>query len=102
MSYLVTLIVLSAVVYRVSRFLVLDTLIDEPRDKLLDQLERRQGLVYSKLFDLIGCPFCISVWVAAGAVAVHHYAVDDVPVPIWTWLAVATGSLVFWAVIDDE
>ena len=102
MNYLIVLIVLSAVTYRVSRFIVLDSLIDEPRDWAVDRLERKRGLFYSKLVDFIGCPFCISIWVAAATVAVHHFVVEDVPVPVWTWLAVATGSLLLWAWIDSE
>lgn len=70
------IIILSLVTYRVARFLVLDTLIDGTRDRVIDGLERRVGeardaerksaVAYEKLIDLIGCPFCITVWVAAG------------------------------------
>ena len=102
MSYVVTLVVLSAAAYRVSRFLVLDTLIDEPRSWVLDKLERKPGLFYAKLTDLIGCPYCITIWVAGATVAVHHFFIDNMPVPIWTWLAVATGSLVVWGAVDSE
>lgn len=102
MSYIVLVIILSAVVYRVSRFLVMDTLIDEPRNWVINQLERRPGKLSEKLIDLFGCPYCITIWVSAAAVAVHAVAVDNLPVPIWTWLAVATGALVFWGIVDSE
>jgi len=102
MSYIVTLLVLSAVTYRVSRFLVLDTLIDEPRNWVLSKLEMKQGLFFAKLIDLIGCPYCITIWVSAAIVAVHHFLVQALPVPVWTWLAVATGSLVLWNLVDSE
>jgi FtsH-binding integral membrane protein len=102
MSYLLLLIVLSAVTYRVGRFLILDTLIDEPRNRVLSWLEMRPTRFWSKVHDLLGCPFCITIWIAAGAVAITDIWFASVPMPVWTWLAVATGALVFWAVIDSE
>lgn len=101
MNYLIVLLVLSAVTYRVSRFIVHDSLIDAPRNKIYDWLEHREHPFWLKIHELIGCPWCITIWIAAGAVAVHHVVVEDVPVPIWTWLAVATGSLIIWEIIDD-
>ena len=102
MSYIVLLIVLSAVTYRLARFIVLDTLIDEPRDKVMAWLEQHPTMFWSKVYDLLGCPWCITVWVAAAVVAIQDLALDGVPYPIWTWLAVASGSLVFWGYIDRE
>ena len=101
-SYIVTLIVLSAVVYRVSRFIVLDTLIDGTRDKTVDWLERHPALFWTKIKELLGCPWCITIWVAAATVWAQHVFVADVPMPVWTWLTVSTGGLVFWAIIDSE
>ena len=102
MSYLVLLLVMSAVTYRVSRFIVLDTLIDEPRNWVLSWLEMRPNIVTAKLIDLLGCPYCITIWVSAATVATTVAVGYDLPVPVWTWLAVATGSLVLWNVVDSE
>lgn len=102
MTYIVLLIVLSAVTYRVSRFVVLDSLIEAPRNWVLNWLEMHPNVVTSKLVELAGCPWCVTVWVAAAVVAIQDLAIDSVPVPIWSWLAVATGSLVFWGYIDNE
>ena len=102
MTYIVLVIILSAVCYRVSRFIVLDSLIDEPRNWVMSWLEMHPNAFTRKTWELLGCPWCITVWVAAGTVALQHFVVDPVPVPIWTWLAVATGSLVFWGLIDRE
>lgn len=101
MSYVLLLVVLSAVTYRVGRFIVLDTLIDSPRNKVIDWLLGRKKNWSLKLAELIGCPYCITVWVAAGAVALTALF-QPIPYPVWTWLTVATGSLVFWAIIDSE
>ena len=102
MSYLVLVIILSAVVYRVSRFIILDSLVDGTRDRFADFLERHPGLFWTKIGELMRCPYCITIWVAAGAVWAQHVFVSPIPVPIWTWLAVATGSVVFWGIIDSE
>lgn len=102
MTYIVLLVVLSAVTYRVSRFIVLDTLIDAPRNWVLSWLEMHPNMFTNKLLELLGCPWCITIWVAAGAVAIQDQLIDGMPVPIWAWLAVATGSLVFWGIIDNE
>ena len=102
MTFIVLLIVLSAVTYRVSRFIVLDTLIDEPRNAVLSWLEMHPKWYWLKLLELLGCPWCLTIWVAAAVVAIQDLAIDGMPVPVWSWLAVATGSLVFWGIIDKE
>ena len=102
MSYIVLLIVLSAVTYRVSRFIILDTLIDEPRNWVMDKLEMRPNLLTSKLIDLLGCPYCITIWVSAAVVAITSAVGYDMPLPVWSWLAVASGALVVWNLVDSE
>jgi hypothetical protein len=92
---------LSMVVYRVGRFIVLDTLIEEVRDKSYEWLEKRSSMFWRKIMELIGCPWCITIWVAAATVAVADGFIS-VPLPFFTWLATATGSLVWWAIIDSE
>jgi len=95
------IVILSAVTYRIGRFIVLDTLIDELRDKTYEWLEKRNSKFWLKIMELIGCPWCITIWVAAAVVAVAD-AYVSVPLPVFSWLAVASGSLVFWAIVDSE
>jgi hypothetical protein len=103
MTYFVTLIVLSAVTYRVARFIVLDTLVDVPRDKVHGWLELHPNALSRKVLELLGCPWCITIWVSAATVVVHDAVVSDgVAVPVWTWLTVAVGSLLLWHVLDSE
>jgi hypothetical protein len=103
MSFIVLLIVLSAVSYRVSRFLLLDSLIDETRNSVLEWLEMHPNRFTLKLLELLGCPYCVTIWVSAATVGVTALFVEDpIPMPVWTWLATATGSLVFWRWIDSE
>jgi hypothetical protein len=101
-TYIVLVFVLSAVTYRVGRFIVLDTMIDTPREKLMVWLEEHPRWLWAKLYELIGCPWCVTIWVAAGAVGLQTWVVGGVPVPVWTWLAVASGSLVWWTIIDND
>lgn len=108
---LVLIIILGLVTYRVARFIVLDTLIDGTRDKVIDWLERRQsvalnadksGLLWAKLVDLIGCPFCITIWISAGAVFATRIFVGSFAMPVWVWLATAAFALLPWNYIDSE
>lgn len=92
---------LSATVYRIGRFIVLDTLIDEVRDKVYEWLELRGTKFWMKILELLGCPWCITIWVAAAVVAVTDIYIS-VPLPVFVWLGSAAGSLVFWAIIDSE
>lgn len=96
------IVILSLVVYRVGRFIVLDTLIEGTRESVFRRLIAREGsLVASKFLELLGCPYCITIWVAAGATVVTD-AFISVPLPVWVWLASAAGSLVWWRLIDWE
>jgi hypothetical protein len=118
LHWAVLLVVLSGVVYRVGRFVVLDTLIEELRWATLNRLasirtdegERivleehelgRLPLWRKKLYDLLSCPYCITGWVSAGAVALATVWVP-VPLPWFTWLAVWAGGLIIWDIVDSE
>jgi hypothetical protein len=103
---LLTFVILAFATYRIARFLVLDTLIDGPRDKFHDWLTKPESLSVwrLKLAELLTCPYCITVWVAAGVTVFWSLVVDE-----WlgwafllVWPAVAGASLVPWAYIDDE
>lgn len=106
----ILILILGLVTYRVARFIVLDTLIDGTRDKVLDTLEKKHGragdskkaLLYSKLTDLLGCPFCITIWVSAGACLATRIFVGSFPMPVWVWLATAATALIPWNYIDSE
>jgi hypothetical protein len=94
-SYFVLVLVLSAVTWRVTRFLILDTLLDTPRDwvHLWLQTPHPTRWVYA---------LKIKVWVAAGAVLLTRPFVDGIPLPVWTWLAVATGAMIIWDYVDKD
>lgn len=110
-SLFLLLVVHGAVVYRVGRFIALDSLIDEPRDWVLAQLGSRAydpatgrwgRLWRRKLMTLIECPWCVTVWVAGATTLVHHFFVDPLPYPVFWWLAINTVGLVFWDRIEPD
>jgi Protein of unknown function (DUF1360) len=102
MSGLSLIVVLSLACYRVTRFVIRDTLWEHWRVKLGDRiLGTSPKLWRDKLYDLLHCPYCLSVWVAAATVAAADGFVS-VPLPLFSWLAVAAGSLVVWRVVEPD
>ena len=80
------LLVLAIAVYRATRFVTADTLTDSLREHLRDRThrtmtratgsgaetrveERTDRFVSLWLWKLIGCPWCISIWIGALAIA---------------------------------
>lgn len=55
--------------YRVTRLVVEDHLFDRPRDRLVARLQLAD---HPKLIELIGCPWCVSVYVGFGVVALRR------------------------------
>lgn len=102
LNELVMIVVLSAVTYRVGRFLVLDTMIEGTRDKVYGNLAHRPQFFWQKVLEMLGCPYCITVWIAAGACLTWRIFVGSFAAPVFVWLAVCAGALVFWNYIDSE
>lgn len=101
---LTTYILLSATIYRIARFLILDELIEELRDSFHAKLTEHPNKLTIKLQILMLCPFCLTIWVS-GAVMAYWFTLA------WEWpgwafpvylLAGSTGSLVFWHIIDKK
>ena len=94
------IVILSLVVYRVARFIVLDTLVEVTRSKAYMWLLSRERPIFHKIHELLSCPYCITIWVSAATVLTYDIAVDPMPMPVFVWLAVAAGSLIPWRIID--
>lgn len=99
---LVLIVILSLVNYRVARWIVLDTMIDGTRTTAFQWLANRERLFWHKLLELLGCPYCITVWTSAAACFATRLFVGPFPMPVFVWLAVAAGSLIPWRYVDWE
>lgn len=106
MPDLLTFVILSAATYRVARFLILDTLIENLRIRVHTWLTNPESISVTRLkvAELITCPWCLTVWVALAVVTFWSLVVVD-----WigwafllVWPAVSAGSLVFWTYVDNE
>ena len=94
--------ILSLVTYRVSRFFVLDTMIENQRFKVYSWLLKHEHWFFHKVHELLSCPYCITVWVSGATVGAYVIFVGSMPMPVFTWLAVAAGSLLPWRLVDGE
>lgn len=102
MSQLLTLvIVLGLVNYRISRFIVLDTIIEGWRDVFHSWLLSKPRWWRVKLQYLLGCPFCVGIYVAGMLTWITDYY-TSVPLPGWTMLGSTAVALVVWEYIDSE
>lgn len=103
------------VVYRVARFIAEDSLIEGWRKAILFRLNAKDAsslnprlrddpreFFKGKAFELLQCPYCLTIWIGAGVVGIHLIWLDGLPVPVWWWLALSGGALVWWSIIEDE
>lgn len=101
-STLIMIIVLSATVYRISRFIVLDTMFEGTRAQVFGRLAMSERFIWHKIAELLGCPYCITVWISAASCVAWRIFVGPFEAPVFVWLAVSTGSLLFWRAIDSD
>jgi hypothetical protein len=85
----VALIVDALAVFRLVRLAIADRILDRPRRALTRRSDRRRG-VFSYF---ITCPWCTSIWLAAGVVAAR-LLVPDVWAPIGVGLALSAAAAV--------
>lgn len=100
----------SLAVYRVTRFIIRDTLIDELRQKVQVTLsggyvqrngEWRLSKWRQKLLELIGCPYCVSIYIA-GATVLATWCRRGTRLPLVQWPAMSAAALVAWRIVEDE
>ena len=107
----------SYAVYRVTRFIGVDSLLKEPRDKLArwlinsgDNYVGDDDEVWPtkfwkrKLLQWLECPFCQSVWVAAAAVGFWCVTRDE-----WLgwrylewWIGISGSSMMIYKYVDPS
>lgn len=101
-------VILTFVVYRVTYFVIEDSLFDGTREAIYRRLrfhDHEDGtwgnLWRDKLYVLLSCPYCVSVHVAGWVVLIHHFFVDPLPSPVWWWPALSGAGLLAWSLIED-
>jgi hypothetical protein len=77
-------------------------MIEGTRDRIFGWMHHRQSFFWQKVVELLGCPYCITVWVAAAACIAWRLLVEPFPAPVFVWLAVSAGSLIVWRIVDSE
>lgn len=100
---LFVLVVLAS--YRLTRFLVADTLIDNQRIWVINKLMTSNSIGWrkttkTKVAYLITCPFCSSAYISAvvmGAV----WLWDGMPLPLLVWPAAWGGVALVWNAVED-
>jgi Protein of unknown function (DUF1360) len=102
LELLITVIIAGLVVYRVTRFVILDSMIEGTRDWIEGKLiGDKPNLIRDKLDDLFHCPYCLSVWISAATIAVAD-RYRSVPLPVFAWLATAAACMVVWTIVEDD
>lgn len=99
---LALLIVLAFAVERCTRFVIKDTLWADMRRNLHGRLlgaNPDESYWRTKAFELITCPYCLSVWFSAAAVVLADLFVS-VPLPVLAWLSIAGLHQVIWKYIE--
>lgn len=106
------LVLLSLVVYRVTRFFSLDSLIEEPRKAIVGWLLSKDNYVEDgeewpmsywrrKAKQWIECPYCQSVWYAMATYLVWREWGDTTPIQVlYYWLALAGAAMIVYRYTD--
>jgi hypothetical protein len=101
-----TFIILAFVDWRITRFLLRDSLIEDTRFKVEHYFgSRSDKTFYRKINELISCPWCVSVWVSGGIVALWRWQDGDGVGWFWTAvmvLAVAAGAMACWQTWEED
>ena len=112
MSLPLLFLIHALLVYRVSRFIISDELIDGTRKKILHRLEASEPgtptlrgnpreFFKDKAWSLLQCPYCVSMYVGGGTVLIHLWWLDGLPYPVWWWLGICAGALIVWTIVED-
>lgn len=68
------LIVLCLATFRVTRFILFDSFLDEPRDAFYAKIAHREDYFSRKLFELTTCSWCFGFWVALLAYSLYIWS----------------------------
>jgi hypothetical protein len=104
--YVFIFVLMCCAVWTLTRLVILETVIDGTRDRVMGWLENRTSLWAVKLYELLGCPWCVSFWVALGIVLVADDPMGwftwsaHLPLPVLWVAGIRTGGLVIYGFFD--
>lgn len=98
LTTLVLVAVLALANYRVTRFLIADSLIDEPRVAVLRWFAAG-GPLRHKLYELATCPYCLSVWTGT-AIFLLTWAATPIELPLLVLAAAWGATMVVWRIVE--
>jgi hypothetical protein len=103
-AQLATVLILGLAAYRITRLLVIDELLEPGRSKFHAMLERRNGLLWAKLYDLVSCTWCVGVYVSLLIYAVYlwNLFIDWTRVDWLSAIAVAGVQGMLHAIEPDD
>lgn len=103
-SDLATVIILGVAAYRLTRFLVIDSLLEPGRTNLHNALARHDGAIWAKIHELVSCTWCVGVYVSIGIYAffVGDLFIDWTRADFISAIAVAGIQGMLHAVEPDE
>jgi hypothetical protein len=86
-SFSLLMVLYSLAVARVTGLVTQDAITEGARDRLLVWLDDRPKTLGQFLADLIGCPWCVSMWISAvAAPLVWFYGQTPVMLVLASWL----------------
>ncbi len=113
MSELMLFLILSLSVARITRFIVSDDLIADPRQKFVTWLQNsgRPDDVHSsswnpplwkrKITELVTCPWCVSPWLSGFTILLVLWTTDySLPLPLFWIPALSMAAVVVIDVVD--
>ena len=108
---LILVVLMSLASYRATRFVIDDSLIDGPRDWFKRKVlhARPAGPDFlppetkgrAKLFELVECPYCMSVWIASAIVAAT-WIFTPIALPVLVWGATCGAVMAWWRLIEPD
>lgn len=96
----------SFAVWRITRFLMRDSMFEETRFKVEHFFGSRSNrLLYRKINELISCPWCVSVWVTVGMMVAWRLTEGDgvgwFPTVV-LGVASAGGAMACWSTWEED